>query len=199
MRILKRTEEKMNINKPLVFKSTLILLTLSVLGVLFFSKSSTPQLRINEISFAKNNGLDWIEIYNPSINSVSLKGFYFSDDRKNFQRFKIKDNIIVPNQGFAVIYGKELEEIPVNSTSLNFNIGSGETVYLISPEGLGIIDSMTAILPEKMNPGGTIGRFPDGGEELFAMSEGTPGRRNKKDFLFGKFPPMPPVFNDMKK
>lgn len=172
------------ISKPLIFKLSLLLFSSFVIVVYWVLNNSTPKnLKINEISFSKNDGIDWIEIYNPTINTLSLKDLYLSDNKKDFQRFKIKEDILVPNQGFVVIYGKETEAVLNNSTILNFNISNGETIYLVAKNGSDVIDSMTAMAQEDVSLGSTIGRFPDGYDEFFIMSAGTPKERNKKDLL----------------
>lgn len=172
------------ISKPLILKSTLTILSIVAFGVYFFFRQIAPSsLKINEVAFEKNQGLDWIEIYNPTINNLSLKNVYLSDDKKDFKKFQIKEDIIVPNQGFVVLYGKKADEVPDNSTILNFNISNGETLYLVSKNGSDIIDSITVASDKKATTGSTIGRFPDGYNEFFIISTATPRERNKKDFL----------------
>lgn len=171
-----------------IFKLSLGLIGLGVFAIYQFHHVPSGTLRINEISFAKNQGIDWIEIYNPTLNNLSLKGLYLSDDKKNFQRFKVKEDISVPSKGYVVIYEKETEVAPKNATTLNFNIMNGETIYLVAKNGSDILDSMTAVSKEDMTTGTTIGRFPDGYNAFFLMSQGTPGARNQKDFLLNTKP-----------
>lgn len=168
--------------KNIFLKFGFIAFTAAVVALLFFQKNSN-HLVINEISFTSNEGIDWIEIYNPSINSVTLKNFYITDKRRKFQRFQITENIIVPNQGFAVIYGKNAEETPNNSTITNFNIKNGETLYLVAPNGYEVVDSMTAGGPSELSENSSIGRFPDGSSDFFIMTQSTPGAANQKDLL----------------
>ena len=140
-------------------------------------------LKINEISFVGNQGIDWIEIYNPTMNNLSLENLYLSDNKKNFQKFRIKDPIIVPRHGFVTIYCKGADDLLEDVIKTNFNIANGETIYLIAQNGSNVIDSMTAISEQDIIEGASIGRFPDGNEDLFIMSESTPGDHNKKDFI----------------
>lgn len=152
-----------------------------VMLYLFVQENISKHLMINEIAFSQENGIDWIEIYNPTLNNLSLEGLYLSDDEDDFFKFKIEEEIIVPSKGFAVIYCKEYEGDLTNSTVTNFRIADDETVYLATKEGTAI-DWLSAIVPEQDITEFSVGRFPDGGDETFIMSNYTPGESNKKDY-----------------
>lgn len=153
-------------------------MTITLWVVLGHSYPST--LMINEVSFSNNDGQDWIEIYNPSLSSVSLKGYYISDSEKQLNRFQITEDIIVPSHGYLVLYG-ENSTAATTGTQLSFNISNGETVYLVASDGVTIIDRLTVIKHEDDDISTSVGRFPDGSEETFTFSVGTPGRNNDKD------------------
>ncbi len=133
-------------------------------------------LTINEVSFAENSGNDWVEIYNPTLNSLSLKGYYLSDSRKNLTRFLFKDDVIVPSHGFVVLYGEKYINPSEGATVLSFGISEGETLYLVASDGVNIIDQITVL-----GSGASIGRFRDGMNEFFTFTTATPGEPNDKD------------------
>ncbi len=148
--------------------------------------TSSGHIVVNEVAFSHENGNDWIELYNPTLNSLSLKGMYLSDTISNLTRYTISDDVIIPANGFVMVYCRDfVGEKKENSISVDFRIAKGETVFLTATNGTTVIDTLTAISSEDMSPDITIGRFPDGSQEIFIMSEGTPGTRNTKDMIHG--------------
>lgn len=172
--------------KLVIIKLT-ILLFVFVIFILYFylNNPSSSTLRINEISFENNGGSDWVEIYNPSIHTLSLQGMYLTDNKMDLGKFRVEDNIIIEPRGFVVLYGKNYESEDTSITRINFGIKNGETLYLIDKNSLDTIDSFTVLTNEEASPGSTIGRFPDGSENTFLMDESSMGERNKKAPLEG--------------
>jgi hypothetical protein len=173
--------------KSIFIKSSLAATGVVILLFLILLKNSiSMELQINEISFANNNGNDWIEIYNPSLNTRSLKGLYLTDKKEEFTKYEIKKDIIIPPNGFVVIYGKNYngaDEKDVIKT--NFGIKNGETVYLLGQNQI-LLDSLTVLLEnENESKEVTTGRYPDGAEETFLLSTPTEGVSNVKDDVLG--------------
>ena len=102
---------------------------------------------------------------------------------RNFSKFKIKEEIIAPSQGYVTIYARDYTGDTTNSTITNFRIANGETIYLVAQDGSSVIDYLTAIKTDDDKSEISIGRFPDGGDEIFIMSQSTPGKRNQKDMI----------------
>ena len=171
--------------KPFFIIVLTIITGVLVLTILtFFKHSVSSEFRINEVSFNNNNGNDWIEIYNPGLNTRSLKGMYLTDSKEDFTRYEIRKDIIISPNGFAVIYGKNYSGEDENEVlKVNFNIKNGETVYLIG-RNKKVVDSLT-VLTEKNGSTAetTIGRFPNGYEDTFLMSTPTKGKTNIKDMM----------------
>lgn len=140
------------------------------------------QLLINEVSFNNNDGADWIELYNPSLSSVSLKGYYLSDSSNDLTKFEITDDIAVPRQGFIVFYGEDATSTN-EGLRLSFNIKNGETIYLVASDGVTIIDRLTVIANDDDATSTSIGSFPDGRDQTFTFTVSTPGSQNIKDRL----------------
>lgn len=149
----------------------------TVVLYLFFNHAS--HLYINEVSFSSQGAGDWIEIYNPSFNTRSLKGMYLTDDLLDLMRYDITDDIVVLPQGFAIFYGEDEEVTDADDpTRLNFSIKNGETIYLID-ENEEIVDSFTVVASDAEDVQ-TIGRFPDGSDDIFLMTKATLGQSNMK-------------------
>lgn len=168
--------------RKIVSYLVVILLTASSLGLyLFLQQKSSDLPRINEVAFSAENGVDWIEIFNPTLNNLSLEGLYLTDDPDNYTKFEITNELIVPSRGYALIYGNGYTgETSTTSTVANFRISNGETIYLISSNGQTILDSLTAITSDEEMTNFSVGRFPDGADDVYVMPTSTPARRNMK-------------------
>ncbi len=141
--------------------------------------SYPSHVTINEVSASGEQG-DWIELYNPSLTSLSLKGYYLTDSNKNLTKFTFTDDFIVPSHGYLVVYAQNYTSTASeNVIQLPFNIKNGETIYLVDKDGATILDRFTII--ESNTKGGSVGRFPDGTQEFFTFTTGTPGTQNDKD------------------
>lgn len=179
-------------SKSFLFKFFLFLFAMgALLTSVIFKNTLSQSMVLNEISFQNNDGNDWIEIYNPSLQARSLKGFYLTDDKSEVTKFQIEKNLIIQPQGFVVIYGKKYKdttEKTEKNLKISFGIKNGETVYLVDPNGVTIVDEMT-VLDVDENSSNTIGKFPDGVENTFTLSTPTQGEKNKKDAIPEISPP----------
>lgn len=174
----------MKFKKNLYLRVIIVLLCLfSVITFFYLKKNNSDHIVINEVSFSSSENVDWIEIYNPTLNNLSLQGLYLSDKSNNISKYKIKDEIYIMSGGFTVIYCDGYSGDLDNSVTTNFKISNGETIYLVARDGSSVIDSFTAIHETDEKTEATIGRFPDGSNEIFVMSQPTKGEKNVKDMI----------------
>ena len=85
----------------------------------------------NALAAADGEYYDWIEIYNPTQNSINLNGFALSDDLNEPTKFVMPAHILQPGE-FVVFYasGGALDDL----YHASFKISSeGETIYLSDP------------------------------------------------------------------
>lgn len=141
------------------------------------SNAYPANIMINEVSFSGNDGNDWVELYNPSLNSISLKDYYVSDNERDLTKFRFTKDIVVPSHGYVVLYGEDYTDVPFGAPQLSFSVANGETLFLVAQNGTTIIDRLTVIGEESAS----VGRFPDGSDETFTFSNATPGKPNDKD------------------
>jgi lamin tail-like protein/CotH protein/Big-like domain-containing protein len=109
--------------------------------------------------------VDYVELYNHSRQPVNIGGCVLTDD-KNINKFIIPSNTVIAANGF-VVFDQDALEFGLNS--------GGETIYLKAPDGMRILD---AIMFEAQGTGISFGRHPDGGPDLYALRNRTPGARN---------------------
>ncbi len=155
--------------------------------------------KINEIAFSMDSGIDWIEIYNPGLRSVSLRGMYLSDDSGELTRFEIVEPLVLGPGDYLVVYCNEYEGDTTGTTMTNFRVSQGETVYLVDSDGTTVVDSLVAILGNDVSDA-TIGRYPDGSDDIYMMADYTPGEANERgeslgDIYLGDEPDYDSIFN----
>lgn len=148
--------------------------------LIFVRGHNSNSLVINEVAFSHDSSPDWIELYNPTLNNISLKGMYLTDKAKNFSKFRIDEDIVIGAGEYLIIYGENAKDsVGDGYVITNFNLSDGETVYLIGRDGSSIVDEMTVVLEDDLGTDVSIGRFPDGSDDIFILTEYTPGSSNK--------------------
>lgn len=159
----------------------------------------TPVLVINEINYKSSTAMDsgdWIEIHNPSSNSVNLGNWSLRDSDPNNARYQFSKQTVIAANGFVLVV-KEPALFPVvhpgvsfQSKNLGFGLGGGgDSVTLFNPVET-LIDHVvfTAEDPWPTPPAGTgptlslLSPSLDNAlpESWVSSSElgGTPGSRN---------------------
>ena len=177
----------------------LLLLTFLLAGIVYyysFSPVKTPVL-INEIC-SNNFSLiqddhgqysDYIELYNPSDETVLLEGCYLSDDENQLQKLSL-DSVRIPPKGYYVVW--LAKDTKSQEVSAEFSISKyGETIYLSDSIGGEILDSVTV---PKLSYNTCYGRINDGGAEWAEMTD-TPGRSNVDADILSVISLDVPVFN----
>ncbi len=148
-------------------------------------------LRINEFQ-AKAGGYkdewgeeeDWIEIYNPTADSIDLGGLFITDSLSNPLKYLIPSAdalTLIPPYGFALFWADgQPEQGPMH---LDFRLDSRQEEIGLYQVGVGMIDSVTYLNEFRES---VLGRFPDGGPDFRIVSP-TPGASNGLRFLEGIF------------
>lgn len=107
---------------------------------LLTTEKSTSSILINEVCSRNATliddeqlfGADYIELYNPTNEPVSLKGWYLSDDSTDLVKHCLPEIVIDPKD-FAVFYADGLGN---NANTLAFKLSQdGESLFLSNPQG----------------------------------------------------------------
>jgi hypothetical protein len=131
--------------------------------------TSTGEIVINELmpvnstTVSDQNGEfdDWIELYNPSSQSMDISGYHLSDKKSNLSKWSFPQGITVSGKGFLIVWADSDTTQP--GLHANFKLSSsGETVSLSKPGG-SLIDqvSFSAQTLEL-----SFSRYPDGTGEF---------------------------------
>ncbi|NOY27022.1 MAG: lamin tail domain-containing protein [Oligoflexia bacterium] len=142
-----------------------------------------PALCINEIMPGNDAALiledgshpDWIEIFNPTDEAISLDGWTISDDRSQPDKHTLSGDLSVPPGGPLLLYADD--NIIAGPQHLGFKLEeSGEEVALFDPEGDGTVVAFGVVYPDF-----AVARSDDcctGKDCLEHVFRGTPGERN---------------------
>jgi hypothetical protein len=92
----------------------------------------------NEASLLDEEGdsPDWIEIHNPTQETINLNGWYLTDDMNNLEKWEFPSVQLAPG-GYMIVFasGKDRRD-PANQLHTNFALrAEGESVALIKPDG----------------------------------------------------------------
>lgn len=127
---------------------------------------------------ADGNFEDWFELYNASSNTVSLGGYFLTDDLANPFKFQIPGGVTIAPFGHLLVWADgEPSQNALHTGHLHADFSlakSGDTIALFTPDGWQI-DAVTFF---GQITDVTTGRFPDGAAELHFLFEVTPGSAN---------------------
>ncbi|MFN5325274.1 MAG: CotH kinase family protein [Bacteroidota bacterium] len=159
---------------------------LAILSCILVWNASNAQVVINEFSasnltqFVDNyqDYEDWIELYNTSSSTVSLTGYYLSDDTTNLMKYQIPANVNINAGGFVRFWcsGRNISSGTNHHT--NFKLkqtkNTNEFIVLSSPSG-SLVDSVKI---RKTQLGHSRGRTTNGASTWSIFTAPTPNASN---------------------
>ncbi len=127
--------------------------------------ASAPSVVINEIR-REAGDWSWLELYNSSPKEAVLGGCYLSDDPGDLLKSQIPPGTVIPVGGLKALY----------SIMMGISLPpQGGTVYLSSPDGSRVLDAFTF---EEETVDLSRGRYPDGADRWWALTNPTPEQPN---------------------
>lgn len=136
--------------------------TISLVGDLVINEF----LASNDVTIADQDGEfdDWIELYNNSDSTISLNGYYLSDDGQELDKWAFPD-VSIDSHSFLNIWADN--DVGQDGLHANFKLSaSGETIYL-SPASLETIDEVTY---GEQTTDVSTGRYPNGTGDFRLMT-----------------------------
>ena len=135
----------------------------------------------NGSAFQDEDGeyVDWIELYNDSEESISLKGFGLSDQKEVPKRWEFPDIVMEPKSYLIVCAsGKDRSEAD-SELHTNFKVSStGESIYLSDANG----KLISGIKIEEVDFDKSYGRVSEM-SEYAALATPTPGEENVAEII----------------
>jgi len=91
---------------------------------------------VNSTTVSDQNGEfdDWIELCNLSSSTIDISGYYLSDKKSNFSKWRLPQGTSVSGKGYLIIWTDS--DTTQSGLHTNFKLSSlGETVVLSKPDG----------------------------------------------------------------
>ena len=137
----------------------------------------TP-VRINEVS-GSNNSLvneygkksDWVELYNTTNEPVDVEGMYLTDNLDKPEKYRItkgntQANTIIPAHGFLLVWCDKLETT-AQALHASFKVSGDGGVLALTAADKSWRDELYYTAHDATS---TVGRYPDGGAEVYALN-----------------------------
>ncbi len=147
-------------------KLLLVFVILFVLSGIQTIKAQTPNIAIalNEYCVSNTTGpadnygqlSDWVEIYNAHTSSVSLAGYYLSNDRFNLKKWQFPNNYTIPFKGYAVVWLSGKNNNLNGNLHTNFTVDQSKDQWLIISTAQGAIRD--SVFVQRTKAGHTRGR-----------------------------------------
>lgn len=116
---------------------------------------------------------DWLELYNTTDRTISLKGCYLSDDMDKKQQYLLPDLVLKPHS-YEVVYASGRDTTAENGEiHTNFKLSAGEQIGLFQGEELLSSFSLPEDLPTDFSCGTVTGQT-----SVVYFGECTPGKAN---------------------
>lgn len=144
----------------------------------------TP-VRINEVSASNNIYVneywkknDWVELYNTTNQPIDVEGMYLTDNLDKPQKYQISKGetqaeTVIPPHGHLIVWCDKLE--PSSQLHASFKLeAEGGDVMLTAADG-SWSDRFTYSIHKEDE---TVGRYPDGHNDVFVMNVPTIGKPN---------------------
>ena len=146
----------------------------------------TP-VRVNEVSGANDSYIDeygkkgdWVELYNTTSAPIDVEGMYLTDNANKPTKYKIsKDgtnvNTTIPAHGYLVIWCDNKRSTTDNGLHAGFKIADDGGLVMLSAADQSWSDVLTYDAHDART---TVGRYPDGTANVYAMNVATIGKSN---------------------
>jgi hypothetical protein len=142
-------------------------------------------VRINEVSaansiyaneFFKRN--DWVELYNTTDQPIDVEGMYLSDNLKKPTKYQITKgdasiNTIIPAHGYLIVWCDKLDPQSQLHASFKLDADGGDVLLTAADESWS-----DHLVYTTMKGDETVGRYPDGSQQVFTMNIPTIAKSN---------------------
>jgi len=138
---------------------------------------------LNEVKF-RGDGIEWIELYNPTDEAVRLDGWSLGKDGNAGRAKEFAATVLEPH-GYALICCTDYSNASgIEGLQIPMSLGNGDTLTLFDENG-SAADTMILETPSKYIH---LGRYPDGGDVMqFSAAEASPASANVIEEYEGAF------------
>ena len=121
---------------------------------------------------------DALEVFNRTAEPVDIGGWYLSDAKSNFKKYRIPDGTVVPAQGYHVFYEVDFNDTNKAVVAFSFSSANGDQAYLSAADAAGNLTGYRsgADFGPALN-GVSFGRYETSiGRDFTAMTQRTFGQ-----------------------
>lgn len=161
-------------------------LRISILAiVLFFALTLPAQVIINEYSAANMDGIsdnygereDWVELYNAGTATVSMAGYYLSDNPNNPDKWEFPVGITIEPGEHLLVFCSDRDEYSMGFIHAGFKITQTKHEYIVlSDPQQNTLDLVQITQPNQVNH--STGRVTDASLNWGIFTNPTPGGPN---------------------
>lgn len=119
---------------------------------------------------------DWIELYNPSNETIELEGFHLSDNVDEPLKWQFPAGINIGGNGYLLIFASDKDQFSPPFIHTNFKISSSGETILFSDKGGNLLDKLEVI---PLQPNQSYGSYPNGSEQFVIFDNSTPNSSNQ--------------------
>lgn len=132
------TDTEMNITSDMVKDGKIIVKAV-------YEKGAITGERVYISKLYTSGGSDSITLYNPNSADIRLDGYYLSDKKSQLDRWAVPTVTIKAESELVIVCKNNKDESSLQKLITNFNLKTGETVYLSDSEGkivskVGVVD-----------------------------------------------------------
>ena len=175
---LELTGDPLEANEPFAWSASVI-----VGGTPGESRVEPIGVVVNEILAHTDLPLsDSIELYNTTVSSVDISGWYLSDSANDLLKFEIPDGTVIAAGGYVVFTESDFNPNPQAPAASDFALSSsrGDDVWLTIADQSGLLpQTFVDHVDFPATPNGeSMGRLPNGTGSLYPMQSNTFGSAN---------------------
>ncbi len=173
--------------KYLLFYSTSPLSIVACYEKMDEGSLSTAPIVINEVSASNSVNVneyfkkdDWVELYNTTSEDIDLEGMYLSDNSSKPHKYQVTAegtgvSTIIKAHDYKIIWCSQRETDKELHASFKLGNSNGELVRIEAEDG-SWADSLVYC---SMNGDQSVGRYPDGGTDVYLMTSPTIKKSNR--------------------
>lgn len=148
-------------------------------------KEGFTPVRINEISAANDVYVndygkkgDWVELYNTTAEPQDVEGMYLTDNMKKLQKCQLTKGesnatTVIPAHGYLVVWCDKRDN--KRDLHASFKLADDGGAVALSAADMSWTDSLSYPAHDAYH---TVGRYTDGGNDIYLMSHPTIGKKN---------------------
>lgn len=122
--------------------------------------------------------LDWFELYNTTVGSIDLGGWFISDDSSEYRKFEIPANTDLGG-GMFLFYDENDFNSGSNLIDFALDGSKGDDLYLLEADPFGnLVRFVDRVEFGAAIEGESFGRWPDGSGDLYPLQSETAGQLN---------------------